>query len=68
MKHPNRRHTDRMDFRFAAAIAVAITFFALLWMDCASANDKVKYCRDATTGKIYTVQKGMPCPGTTHEL
>jgi hypothetical protein len=34
----------------------------------ASAQDKVKYCKNATTGQIITVEVGMPCPFPTHEL
>jgi len=32
------------------------------------ANGKVKYCRNATTGEIITVQAGYPCPFPTHAI
>jgi hypothetical protein len=28
----------------------------------------VKYCKNATTGDIITVQENMPCPYPTHEI
>ena len=48
--------------------AIVATALILGVFAVCQADDKVKYCRDAQTGRIITVAAGMPCPGTTHEL
>jgi hypothetical protein len=47
------------------ATLVFILFTALV---SESNAQKVKYCKNATTGDIITVQAGMPCPYPTHEI
>jgi hypothetical protein len=32
------------------------------------AQDKVKYCKNYTTGQVITVQAGYPCPYPTAEI
>jgi len=49
--------------------AVLVTaLFLLVTATPVCANDKVKYCRNATTGEIITVQAGYPCPFPTHAI
>ena len=40
----------------------------LLGMAAGVYAQDVKYCRDARTGEIITVEAGQPCPFPTHEL
>jgi len=54
-----------------AIMAIIITACCLAVFFIASnaySNEKVKYCKDANTGRIITVQAGMPCPYPTHEI
>ena len=50
------------------AIAVAFLLLALGFAMQAMADPKVKYCKDAQTGRVITVEAGMPCPYPTHEI
>lgn len=60
----------------AAKIQAVISFLAILVLaivyiftiPSALSAEKVKYCRNAETGEIITVQAGYPCPYPTHEL
>lgn len=49
------------------AILMACLLIMLLTVDC-DAQDKVKYCKDARTGEVFTVPADTPCPYPTHEL
>jgi hypothetical protein len=57
-----------MTSRSNALKAIVATALILGVFAVCQANDKVKYCRDAQTGRIITVAAGMPCPRPTHEL
>jgi hypothetical protein len=46
-------------------LAIMITGIAVI---SAQAQDKVKYCKNAQTGEIITVQSNMPCPFPTHKI
>lgn len=48
-------------------LTVAIIGFAIAAVMEGFATE-VKYCKDYTTGKIYVVEKNMPCPYPTVEL
>ena len=50
------------------AIAVAFLLLAMSFALQAVADPKVKYCKDAQTGRVITVEAGMPCPYPTHEI
>jgi hypothetical protein len=53
-------------------IAGAILGFTVmlggLAVNQAAAQDKVKYCKNAQTGDIITVEVNMPCPFPTHKI
>jgi hypothetical protein len=47
--------------------AMFIMVLDLIWAGQAYAQG-VKYCKNATTGDIITVEENMPCPYPTHEI
>ena len=53
---------------YKAIMTVAATAIILLALDAYAQDDKVKYCKNATTGEIITVEASMPCPLPTHEI
>jgi hypothetical protein len=59
----------KLDLSFALGIGICIIVItaALLWALPATAQ-KVKYCKNYTTGEIITVTAGMPCPYPTSEI
>jgi hypothetical protein len=50
------------------AIIIAFLVGLLVGMAAGAYADDVKYCRDARTGQIITVEAGQPCPFPTHDL
>jgi hypothetical protein len=53
---------------FITAALVASFIIVLMVSPSAEAQDKVKYCKNYTTGEIITVTAGMPCPYPTSEI
>lgn len=49
-----------------ALFVVAVTF--ILLSAATFSQDKVKYCKNATTGEIITVGIRSPCPFPTHAI
>jgi hypothetical protein len=49
------------------AVLCALLIFTILSFNC-EANDKVKYCKDAQTGRIIVIQAGYACPMGTYAI
>lgn len=49
-------------------LAGVAVMMAIIFAGEAMADPKVKYCKDAQTGRVITVEAGMPCPYPTHEI
>ena len=50
-----------------AIVAFSLTLGSLVVAQ-AEAQDKVKYCKNAQTGEVITVEANMPCPFPMHEI
>lgn len=58
---------DKTFITFVLTLVILVAYLGVLAVD-ATAQDKVKYCKNAQTGEIIVVQENMPCPFGTHKI